>query len=55
MITAATLLRRIETLERGPEVQDVVLVYNAAEPPCWPPEDPEEGAKVTPHIGRCIL
>ena len=34
MITAATLLRRIETLERGPEVQDVVLVYNAAETPC---------------------
>ena len=34
MVTAATFLRRIETLERGPEVQDVVLVYNAAETPC---------------------
>jgi len=25
MVTAATLLRKIETLERGPEVQDVIF------------------------------
>ena len=48
MVTAATLLRRIETLERGPEVQDVILIYNAAETPCWPSEDPEGGQKSHP-------
>jgi len=55
MITAATLLRRIETLERGPEVQDVVLVYNAAETPCWPPEDSEEGQKSHPYRQMHII
>ncbi len=54
MVTAATLLRRIETLERGPEVQDVILSITRLKPLVGHLKILKRGKSHT-HMGRCIL
>jgi hypothetical protein len=57
MLAAATLLRRLEALERnreeGPEVK-VFILYAERNPPFWKPEEPEVWRQSNPR-GHAIL
>jgi len=57
MLTVATLLKRLEALERGreggPEIK-VFIHYPERKPPFWEPENPESWQQSHPK-GRAIL